>query len=295
MRNAIQFAIFLCLFPAISCRQAVQAVEPTDEVVDRVTFLKCIVDNQTCHIMNQEVDDNEINYTIAPENGLTIEALKFFPNKKVKFLPENVVATFPKLIEYEVFDCAVGNVSENNLGDLRDLVTLNLAGNEIVKIARDSFKDLRKLKSLNLYGNRLTSLDPKTFRFLKNLRELVLISNEIESLDENIFENSANLQSIRLGDNKLKTISARLFRNNLHLKEILLERNQIEVISFTMFNHLAELEEVDLIGNVCVNRKYKNILKMWQVEFKYKTLEISEMQNDLQETNCTNVQTENTE
>ena len=208
-------------------------------------------DLQTCYIEDQKIDDE--GFFVACDPNLSIPAFSIEHIKEVKFLPENIVDSFPELIVFEVWNCSIKTVHGEHFKGLTKLEYLNLAYNEIESMDGDSFKDLTKLENLDLVHNKIRTINPNWFQSLETLRIFLIGRNQIELLDEKIFENLQNIEKIRLDYNELSTIPVSLFENNLQLKDIYLDVNKIQTISSTMFDHLKNLEFVDLQDNICVH------------------------------------------
>ena len=209
---------------------------------------------RTCIIEDQKIDDERLS--VADDANQSIQGFNIEGNKEVKFLPENIVESFPKLIAYQVYNCSIRTINAKHFKGLNNLELLFLDYNEVESIDGDAFKDLTKLEELSLHYNKITMIAPNLFQPLTSLEEFRAGNNEIEFLDENIFDNFQNIRSIALHNNKLSTIPANLFKNNLKLEGIFLDENKIKTISSTMFVHLQNLTYVGLRYNFCVNGFY---------------------------------------
>ena len=236
-----------------------------------------------CYIENQKVDSE--GFTIDGKPNPKVESLVFRFNKAVKFLPENVAESFPKLLEYKTLKVGLKFVGGKFFKGLNELNYLSLEESQIETISSDAFKDLIKLQFLRLPANKIKFVDPKWFKTMPNLQSLLLSSNEIESLEEKTFENLTGLRLITLNDNKLTSVADKLFKNNLNLVWIGLHDNQIRTLNPTSFDHLVDLQHMDLRFNVCVDRVYEKTLR----QRKYLTHLISDMSHDLE--NCKSLNT----
>jgi hypothetical protein len=78
-------------------------------------------------------------------NGLRIE-----PNKKVKYLPENLNDIFLNLVVYSAQNSKIQEISKIHFAELKYLKKLWLNNNQIQKVPGDSFEDLYSLEYLNL-------------------------------------------------------------------------------------------------------------------------------------------------
>ena len=229
--------------------------EDTEILIQGVqVYLRCTIEStlwntiKTCDIYDQKIDDE--GFSVAGDPNPSIEAFTILKNNQVEFLPENIFESFPQLISYEAWLCAIRTVNGKHFKGLNKLEHLDLAYNEIESIDADSFKDLTKLNELHLHDNKIEKIDPLWFQSLETLSVFFISHNQIEFLNETIFDNLQNIRKIRLDNNKLSTIPANLFKNNLKLEHIWLEVNKIQTISSTMFDHLPNtLIYVDLRDN----------------------------------------------
>ena len=212
------------------------------------------VDWPTCYIHDQEIDDE--GFSIAGNSNSSIKGFTILNNKLVKFLPENIVESFPELFKYVVWNCSIKTVNGKHFKGLNKLQYLGLHNNEIESIDGDSFKDLTKLLALNLSQNKIKMIDTKWFQSFITLRVCNYGDNQIEFLDEKVFDNLKNIEEIGLRNNKLSMVPENLFKNNLKLEKIYLDENKIQKIGSTMFDHLKNLTWVDLDNNVCTNYFY---------------------------------------
>lgn len=92
---------------------------------------------------------NTDNTTIADEN-IKAEDFNLSGNKQIEYLPINTFLKFPVLVNYNVSNCAVRNISRKNFERLHSLLFLDLSSNSIETVSGDTFKDLAKLFSLDL-------------------------------------------------------------------------------------------------------------------------------------------------
>lgn len=118
------------------------------------------------------------NDTKISSRDETIEALFFFQNKKVKFLPIEVDRKFPNLVIYGASECSLSSISNFNFENLSKLKLLSLFGNQIQIIRSDTFIDLKSLEKLYLNGNKLQFINGGTFATLNNLKFVDLSSNQ---------------------------------------------------------------------------------------------------------------------
>lgn len=140
--------------------------------------------------------------------------------------------------------------------DFEDLLAFDVSQNSISAVARENFQPFPKLLELLLHKNNLTHIDSDTFDDLQSLEILFLRDNQITFLQPQTFAKLMNLKVASLGRNRLTSIDPALFRNNKQLTNILLNGNKIEYLSVETFEGLRNSTVINLMDNVCVNRKY---------------------------------------
>ena len=201
-----------------------------------------------CYIIDQKIEREGIS--VAGDPNLSVQAFDMRQNKKVKFLPGNIVESFPRLTTYQVYNCSIRTINGNHFKGLNKLECLGLDLNKIASIGIDSFKDATKLRHLGLGYNNFTMIDPNFFECLAILWSSEIRNNEIEFLDEKMFVEITNVEQIGPDNNKLSKIPANLFKNNLKLEHVWLNANKIRTISSTIFDHLTNLTYFGLQNNI---------------------------------------------
>ena len=104
--------------------------------------------SKTCY-MDKTTEINSADTTIASRDE-SIEGLRFWGNKKIKFLPIKVSEKFPNLLGLEAGLCSLTTISTANFKGLNKLRFLGLQYNQIKKIRSDVFEDLVALEYLYL-------------------------------------------------------------------------------------------------------------------------------------------------
>lgn len=102
----------------------------------------------TCYMTILTTIDSP-GFTISSRDE-TIGGLMFDGNRKIRFLPENVVGKFPNLFAYWAQSCSVTKISKTNFAKLVKLKDVRLYSNQIQKIPSNTFADLRSLERLDL-------------------------------------------------------------------------------------------------------------------------------------------------
>lgn len=126
--------------------------EPLEVFCAKIDFLKAEAQTdmvKTCYMDNNTSIDAK-GAIVGTTSDRTIGGLDFSRNKKIVFLPENVVQKFQYLVNYNASDCSVKEISKKNFELLNKLSSLDLHGNQIERIPRDTLDDLTDLKVLYL-------------------------------------------------------------------------------------------------------------------------------------------------
>lgn len=151
---------------------------------------------------------------------------------------------------------------------LPQLFVLDLSSNKL-KNLDNIFETLKEVVRLDLSGNEIEKLNENIFRNMINLQELKIMKNNFKSLDPKVYHPLANLQSINISFNKspIRKISGDLFKYNFNLQEIVLMNNQIEIIERRfILNGKPSLNILSLRSNKCVDSDIIRIDKEGQIE-----------------------------
>lgn len=103
---------------------------------------------KTCELQLTTSIDFEGVTVISPWET-SIEALDFFRNRKIAFLPIGVAEAFPTLFYYGAAFCSLTKVRKENFMNLNNLKQLDLRQNQIEVISSDTFDDLKSLEVLD--------------------------------------------------------------------------------------------------------------------------------------------------
>lgn len=192
------------------------------------TLFTCIVTaDQVIDEIGFKIFANVAPYNLPLINGDDVQALKFAPNKNIKFLPEKITKAFPNLIAFSAVDTSLETISKQH------------------------FKKLPKLRSVNLSGNNIKSFHQSTFEDLDSLEELILDDNEFEIIEETTFINTKNVKRLKMGGNKLKDVETEAFNMMPELVELsidLEDTSKDEYFSDEIFKTNDNLEILILNG-----------------------------------------------
>ncbi|KAG7213765.1 hypothetical protein KM043_002988 [Ampulex compressa] len=187
----------------------------------------------------------------------------------VREIPARLFHNFESLASLELSGNMLTGVSQQTVAGLDDtLLNLDLSHNRLSSVGE---LPLRNLLSLNLAGNQLKRLSPETFKYLHRLRHLDLSSNplyggfppifppslltldisrtDLKILPAVLLLNLESLERIRLSGNRLQEIDEGTFQHLYNLSSIDLSHNEIERIESGAFVSLVNLYELNLRGN----------------------------------------------
>lgn len=204
-------------------------------------------DGYNCQAMDLKVNDNNVTITSILKNQTdvnekSVDVFYILENMDIDYLPKGLQHYFPKLRIYEIVSSSLKNIRKQDFHNLNTLTALRLSHNQIEFIPEDVFATLSNLETLDLKNNKIKTLNNKTFT------------------------NLTNLEVIKLNYNKLDTISSNLFVNNINLIEINLSNNFLKIIGFQSFTHLQNLQELYLNNNICIDKIYRNNMKIIEIK-----------------------------
>ena len=162
---------------------------------------------------------------------------------------ENLTFNIDKIKNVKSLDLSkneIVRVHQEAFYNFRNLEILNLSENQISYLAENLFKNSSELKMLKLADNSIKTLQRKDLELLKKLELLDLTKNQIENLGEKTFKPPSN--SVR---NFAANITDKIDYSS-NLKTIKLTANQITKLYEDNFKGLSNLIELDLSENQVV-------------------------------------------
>lgn len=215
--------------------------------------------NLTTYFVHRKTVITNLNFEISSPPNQQVAGLTIKDTKTVHFLPVKVSQTFPNLLIFEAYNCALKSVTKVNFENLRKLRAVDLQHNQISTFSEDTFDDLRMLIHLDLANNKIHEIDGSSFKSLQNLRNLYLGFNEIENLPLNVFKPLKELLKLALPSNKIREIHNEHFSNNKKLTNVWLNENLLECLDEELFDGKNRLKWLYLEGNVCINDDYRDM------------------------------------
>lgn len=134
---------------------------------------------------------------------------------------------------------------------LQNLVSLDLAANNIENLPQFSFVGLKRLRQMNLQHNRIHFIADAAFMGLAALNVIRLDGNNLHSLSPELFNETKQLREIYVQNNSLNVLAPELFAGLVHLAVLDLSHNQLtsEWINSLTLKGLTSLKVLDLSHN----------------------------------------------
>lgn len=182
----------------------------------------------TCIIANKHIESPGIGLTVLT----SIKAFKLIGNNNVKYLPEHIVETIPRIVAYEAKYTLVKTVERKHFQSLINLANIALGHNAIETIKVDAFEGCTRLQFLYLFHNNIKSLPANMLSPLPILKLIYLKSNNLFEIPKGFLNNNSKLERFEVRDNFIEWIDPDIFKN------------------------ITCLKNVDLQGNRCIDGKY---------------------------------------
>lgn len=139
------------------------------------------------------------------------------------------------------------NTPINTLGDLTNLVELNLSSNQLTKVPED-LAHLDKLKRLNLSNNFINKMPEDFGNWWPNLETLNISRNNLKELPSTLCK-LCNLKRLYVNDNKITFDGLPAALGKLHQLEVFMAaRNNLELIPESIFR-CGRLKKLILTSN----------------------------------------------
>jgi Leucine-rich repeat (LRR) protein len=133
--------------------------------------------------------------------------------------------------------------------NLTQLQTLDLVGNQIVRLPVDLFVGLSQLNILDLSFNPIDQLPDNIFAPLVRLEQLVMRNNRLTRLDPNLFAGLSQVRLLDLSYNALFELNSSPFASLVSCNELLLTHNSLSRIQSNTFVGMSSLKRLDLSFN----------------------------------------------
>lgn len=166
-------------------------------------------------------------------------------------LRDDVFATFGATLHtLSIVDSDVSSIGAAALNGLRQVQTIRLSGNKLVRLEQWSAHYFNAVETFDVSANRIVDVAPNALRAYPNVLTLRMDGNRIERLPAAIFGGTSGLQHIDLGANRLAgELAAGLFAGLRRLQTLSLAGNRLTTLAAEAFAGCVELLELRLEGN----------------------------------------------
>lgn len=165
-------------------------------------------------------------------------------DSNLKGIPDGLLGNMPNIITLDLARTMVRELKTDDLKALRSLKHLVMAINDLERIEPGAFPD--SLQSLHIGRNQLTSLNG-TLRNLKKLKMLFINSNNLTTLEDQLPIGSENLFMLMAMENRIEKLPESL--KTLHnLDTIFLDSNRLTTLNHT-FSQLKRLRSLYAANN----------------------------------------------
>ena len=225
----------------LRCRGDDICVHPTDICDGIIDCLLSADDEDLCHMLT------------CPEHCTCrgsavlctqLEHISDVPSKSTALILENYVVLIKDTLYHlstvlylKMLHCKFpGNVVTPKIfTDLSDILTLNLANNNIHSVIHKSFISMRKLTYIDLRNNHIHIIHSLKFVGLTSLERLYLYNFQITGLSMYSFGGLAFLKMLNLSNNAITTLNQLCFYGPISIETIDLRYNKLlsmELLSF---------------------------------------------------------------
>ncbi|XP_015590280.1 protein artichoke [Cephus cinctus] len=185
----------------------------------------------------------------------------------IREIPSRLFFNFERLTSIKLCGNMLSSISQNTFTGLEDtLLNLDLSYNRLTAVTE---LPLRNLLLLNLAGNQLKRVSPETFKFLPNLQYLNLSNNPLYGGFPPIFPSS--LITLDISYTGLKILPSVLFLNLESLEKISLAGNHLQEIVDGTFQHLYNLSSIDLSYNAIEtikNSAFVGLVNLYELKLR---------------------------
>ena len=191
--------------------------------------------NNMCNMVTFKVSNNVLNslpsFYVKTPGTLSVNAIEFYFNN-------NNFSTIPFMSDY-----------------IRTLLILNFDCNQIGLIAPDALFNLKNLLNLSIANNNLSQIYKETFAFQFNLKYLNLSRNRIGFIAPDSFQNLGNLLILDLSFNMLMAIENSIFKGLTNLNDLYLLNNIMFELRNESFRHLTNISSLHLSDSLVIANK----------------------------------------
>ncbi|KAK4484214.1 hypothetical protein RD792_011436 [Penstemon davidsonii] len=174
---------------------------------------------------NQFTNDlsvHEENFLTSLANCSYLKVLWIFNNIIIGLLPKSTGSgnLSTSLESFIASSCRISGTIPNEIGNLSNLIWLDLGDNELNGIIPPTLGKLENLQSLDLSGNKLQGSMPNSFCNLRNMYQAHLSGNRISRQLPTCLGNLLSLRELYLANNAFSSKIPLTFWSNEHIQII---------------------------------------------------------------------------
>ena len=226
-------------------------------------FISEIQVNRSLSLCLKPIDDQEeATHRVSQTNFCHIKEFNHsvsctrFPDKSCAFhdFPYDCDATLNDVeVVFQCFDDSTNSNYTALLMYPAEVLSLDLAAQNIVRINGSPFRRLQNLTMLELDYNKLSFVDPQTFQELDSLTFLSLAKNHLITLHVELFTRLDMLQTLYLDANDFDNLPLGIFQNLISLTDLYLDRNSLTFLHRDLFSNLTVLTYLGLERNKLIS------------------------------------------
>ncbi|XP_073044004.1 uncharacterized protein [Primulina eburnea] len=211
----------------------------------KLNFLQAL-DLQKNNFVSETTDLSFIN---PLKNCSYLKYLVLGDNPFNGILPVSIGNLSTSLQFFFAYRCGLWGSIPESFGNLENLVTLSLFGNELTGAIPNTLVNLKKLQGLGLLDNKISGSIPNFLCRLENLNGIRLEQNQFTGSIPDCIGNLTSLREVNLGNNRLTSvIPASLWKLN-DLLQLNLTSNLLTVSLPSDMKNLKVANVLDLSGN----------------------------------------------
>lgn len=154
------------------------------------------------------------------------------------------------LVDLDISQSAVGNISRKWLSGCVSLRSLNLSHTNLTTIGLGTFTDLSSLAVLDISNNKIRNITGDILRPTRHSLTILNVSmNLLEDLPDGILTGMHKLEVLDISYNSLTSLPAALLADAVILKRLYAKGNNIVVIPDSFFDTQYDLLQVDFSHN----------------------------------------------
>ncbi|XP_066572269.1 leucine-rich repeat-containing protein 24 [Amia ocellicauda] len=146
-------------------------------------------------------------------------------------------------------DNGIGQIRQQDLSGLGQLLYLYLQNNSISALEPGAFHSQSHLLELALNGNRIHLVTADVFQGLEHLRILYLAGNQITRLQDFTFRGLQRLQELHLQENSVEVLGEQALAGLSSLALLDLSRNNLRTLSQASLQPLVSLQVLRVTDN----------------------------------------------